>query len=67
MAGMPELTALLPSFSFAGPAAVFVGWNRALDLEGIPSELQGIHHGEIVIGAVTFTDFSVHRRHRPLG
>ena len=67
MTGMPELIALL--HSFVGLAAVLVGWNGYLLVEGDPSghEAQpleavgtlGIHHVEVVIGvfigAVTFT------------
>ncbi len=67
MTGMPELIALL--HSFVGLAAVLVGWNGYLLVEGgaDPAEsLQlaaqgtlGIHHAEVFIGvfigAVTFT------------
>ena len=63
MTGMPELIALL--HSFVGLAAVLVGWNGYLGIEGRggPAELAGsllrIHHAEvfigIFIGAVTFT------------
>jgi NAD(P) transhydrogenase subunit beta len=67
MTGMPELIALL--HSFVGLAAVLVGWNGYLLVEGgaDPTEsLQlaaqgtlGIHHAEVFIGvfigAVTFT------------
>ncbi|MGY2085870.1 Re/Si-specific NAD(P)(+) transhydrogenase subunit beta [Blastococcus sp. SYSU DS0539] len=63
MTGMPELIALL--HSFVGLAAVLVGWNGYLSVEGAAggSALEGaeagIHSGEVVvgvfIGAVTFT------------
>ncbi|NEK85002.1 Re/Si-specific NAD(P)(+) transhydrogenase subunit beta [Blastococcus saxobsidens] len=66
MTGMPELIALL--HSFVGLAAVLVGWNGYLSVEGVdPSDggplltgaEAGIHSGEVVvgvfIGAVTFT------------
>jgi NAD(P) transhydrogenase subunit beta len=64
MTGMPELIAML--HSFVGLAAVLVGWNGYLSVEGrgagqseIPSSLLGIHSAEVVIGvfigAVTFT------------
>ena len=57
MTGMPELIALL--HSFVGLAAVLVGWNGHLYVEGIAAELVGIHHAEVFIGvfigAVTFT------------
>ena len=67
MTGMPELIALL--HSFVGLAAVLVGWNGYLHVEGDPlgSEaglldtqgLLGIHSAEVFIGvfigAVTFT------------
>ncbi|MRH28576.1 Re/Si-specific NAD(P)(+) transhydrogenase subunit beta [Microbacterium sp. SYP-A9085] len=57
MTGMPELIALF--HSFVGLAAVLVGWNGALHAEGIPANLQGVHHAEVFIGvfigAVTFT------------
>jgi proton-translocating NAD(P)+ transhydrogenase subunit beta len=61
MTGMPELIALF--HSFVGLAAVLVGWNGYLEVEGgnsdIDPALLGIHHAEVVIGvfigAVTFT------------
>ena len=64
MTGMPELIALL--HSFVGLAAVLVGWNGYLEVEGegaaqttVAPELLGIHHVEVAvgvfIGAVTFT------------
>jgi NAD(P) transhydrogenase subunit beta len=57
MTGMPELIALL--HSFVGVAAVLIGWNGALDNEGTPANLLGVHHAEVFIGvfigAVTFT------------
>ncbi|MGD9958343.1 Re/Si-specific NAD(P)(+) transhydrogenase subunit beta [Nocardioides sp.] len=67
MTGMPELIALL--HSFVGLAAVLVGWNGYLLVEGDPGGLEasvldsldtlGIHHAEVMIGvfigAVTFT------------
>jgi NAD(P) transhydrogenase subunit beta len=57
MTGMPELIALL--HSFVGVAAVLIGWNGALDNEGTPENLLGVHHAEVFIGvfigAVTFT------------
>jgi NAD(P) transhydrogenase subunit beta len=67
MTGMPELIALL--HSFVGLAAVLVGWNGYLLVEGgaDPAEAAllaaqgtlGIHHAEVFIGvfigAVTFT------------
>jgi NAD(P) transhydrogenase subunit beta len=66
MTGMPELIAML--HSFVGLAAVLVGWNGYLSVEGVDasdggSELGGtgvgIHSAEVVIGvfigAVTFT------------
>jgi H+-translocating NAD(P) transhydrogenase subunit beta len=67
MTGMPELIALL--HSFVGLAAVLVGWNGYLHVEGDPDgaealllearELTGIHSAEVFIGvfigAVTFT------------
>src|SRR5512135_1298251 len=67
MTGMPELIALL--HSFVGLAAVLVGWNGYLAVEGgadpaevLVLDLQGtlgIHHAEVFIGvfigAVTFT------------
>mgnify|MGYP000477541185 CR=1 FL=1 len=64
MTGMPELIAML--HSFVGLAAVLVGWNGYLSVEGNPGEqtevadnLLGIHSAEVVIGvfigAVTFT------------
>ncbi len=67
MTGMPELIALL--HSFVGLAAVLVGWNGYLLIEGggDPAEIAlltsqgtlGIHHAEVFIGvfigAVTFT------------
>jgi NAD(P) transhydrogenase subunit beta len=63
MTGMPELIAVL--HSFVGLAAVLVGWNGYLDVEGGPGHagltgaLLRIHHAEVFIGvfigAVTFT------------
>ncbi|MBI1378915.1 MAG: Re/Si-specific NAD(P)(+) transhydrogenase subunit beta [Frankiales bacterium] len=67
MTGMPELIAML--HSFVGLAAVLVGWNGYLLVEGgaDPAEADlltaqgtlGIHHAEVFIGvfigAVTFT------------
>ncbi|MBM7808775.1 NAD(P) transhydrogenase subunit beta [Geodermatophilus bullaregiensis] len=64
MTGMPELIALL--HSFVGLAAVLVGWNGYLSVEGAPAgegeDLGlpvGIHSAEVAIGvfigAVTFT------------
>nr|WP_308190906.1 Re/Si-specific NAD(P)(+) transhydrogenase subunit beta [Pseudonocardia terrae] len=66
MTGMPELIALM--HSFVGLAAVLVGWNGFLEVEGggvkagtseLAGSLLGIHHAEVVIGvfigAVTFT------------
>ena len=67
MTGMPELIAML--HSFVGLAAVLVGWNGYLAIEGgaDPVEIArltalgtlGIHHAEVFIGvfigAVTFT------------
>jgi len=67
MTGMPELIAVL--HSFVGLAAVLVGWNGYLLIEGggDPAEIAlltsqgtlGIHHAEVFIGvfigAVTFT------------
>jgi NAD(P) transhydrogenase subunit beta len=67
MTGMPELIALL--HSFVGLAAVLVGWNGYLLVEGDPDGAEalhleamdtlGIHHAEVFIGvfigAVTFT------------
>ncbi len=67
MTGMPELIAIL--HSFVGLAAVLVGWNGYLAIEGgaDPAEAAvligqgtlGIHHAEVFIGvfigAVTFT------------
>jgi NAD(P) transhydrogenase subunit beta len=64
MTGMPELIAML--HSFVGLAAVLVGWNGYLSVEGrgaaqteVPGSLVGIHSAEVVIGvfigAVTFT------------
>src|SRR4051812_972489 len=61
MTGMRELIALL--HSFVGLAAVLVGWNGYLSVEGaggsgesgtaqteVPSSLVGIHSAEVVIG-----------------
>ncbi|GAA4546220.1 Re/Si-specific NAD(P)(+) transhydrogenase subunit beta [Pseudonocardia xishanensis] len=57
MTGMPELIALM--HSFVGLAAVLVGWNGYLEPGALDPSLEGIHHGEVVvgvfIGAVTFT------------
>ncbi len=67
MTGMPELIAIL--HSFVGLAAVLVGWNGYLAIEGgadpaeaavlIAQGTLGIHHAEVFIGvfigAVTFT------------
>ncbi|GAA3162480.1 Re/Si-specific NAD(P)(+) transhydrogenase subunit beta [Blastococcus jejuensis] len=64
MTGMPELIAML--HSFVGLAAVLVGWNGYLSVEGnageqteVADNLLGIHSAEVVIGvfigAVTFT------------
>jgi NAD(P) transhydrogenase subunit beta len=64
MTGMPELIAML--HSFVGLAAVLVGWNGYLSVEGAqaddgfaPVEGAGIHSAEVgigvFIGAVTFT------------
>ncbi|MGD9991300.1 Re/Si-specific NAD(P)(+) transhydrogenase subunit beta [Pseudonocardia sp.] len=65
MTGMPELIALM--HSFVGLAAVLVGWNGYLEVEGgaggageaLTGSLLGIHHAEVAIGvfigAVTFT------------
>jgi NAD(P) transhydrogenase subunit beta len=67
MTGMPELIALL--HSLVGLAAVLVGWNGYLLVEGDPGGAEerhlaaldtlGIHHAEVFIGvfigAVTFT------------
>ncbi|MCE0761468.1 Re/Si-specific NAD(P)(+) transhydrogenase subunit beta [Pseudonocardia kujensis] len=66
MTGMPELIALM--HSFVGLAAVLVGWNGFLEVEGgevegdhlqLAGSLLGIHHAEVAIGvfigAVTFT------------
>lgn len=63
MTAMPELIAIL--HSFVGAAAVLVGWNGYLEVEGhsgqsvVASDLLDIHHAEVFIGvfigAVTFT------------
>jgi NAD(P) transhydrogenase subunit beta len=58
MTAMPELIAIL--HSFVGLAAVLVGWNSYLDVDGtLTGSLLGIHHAEVFIGvfigAVTFT------------
>ncbi len=63
MTAMPELIAIL--HSFVGAAAVLVGWNGYLEVEGsngqteIAPDLLGIHHAEVFIGvfigAVTLT------------
>ena len=67
MTGMPELIAML--HSFVGLAAVLVGWNGYLAVEGGADKAEvailtaqgtlGIHHAEVFIGvfigAVTFT------------
>ncbi len=65
MTGMPELIAIL--HSFVGLAAVLVGWNGYLSVEGAAGDggaqltgaEAGIHSAEVVIGvfigAVTFT------------
>jgi NAD(P) transhydrogenase subunit beta len=64
MTGMPELIAVL--HSFVGLAAVLVGWNGYLDVEGrgdarteIAGSLLAVHHAEVFIGVfiggVTFT------------
>jgi NAD(P) transhydrogenase subunit beta len=64
MTAMPELIAIL--HSFVGLAAVLVGWNGYLEVEGkggaqteIAGSLLRVHHAEvfigIFIGAVTFT------------
>jgi NAD(P) transhydrogenase subunit beta len=66
MTGMPELIAML--HSFVGLAAVLVGWNGYLSVEGVAAQDGGpagggaeigIHSAEVVIGvfigAVTFT------------
>jgi NAD(P) transhydrogenase subunit beta len=64
MTSMPELIAIL--HSFVGLAAVLVGWNGYLEVEGkgkaqteVAGSLLHVHHAEvfigIFIGAVTFT------------